>query len=351
MRSRILVRLLVVSTILVLPLAASAQDAAISGTVLDSSGAVLPGATVRAVHEASGNTFETVSDDRGAYRLVVRVGAVRITAELPDFTAATRSVELLLGQTAVVNLQLSLGTIAETVTVTGAAPLIETTTSSLGGNVDPRQVQELPVNGRNYIALALLAPGSRSVPVAGSRENSEEPIPDRNNNETREFQINVDGQQVTSDLSSGGQPRYSQDSIAEFQLITNRFDATQGRSTGVQVNVITRSGTNQLAGLVRTNFRHSRFNSRNRVLNLVEPINNQQFSSTLGGPILRDKFHFFVNYEYEREPRTAIWRTPYPFFNVSIDGTNNQKKGGGRLDYQLSSDVRLMGKVSGGRLW
>jgi len=351
MRSRAGVRFVVTFAFLILSVQAYAQEAVVSGTVTDSSGAVLPGVTIRAVHDATGNTFETVTDERGAYRLPVRVGSIRVAVTLAGFNTQTRTVELLVGQTLVVNAELSLSSIAESVTVTGAAPLIETTTSVLGGNVDPRQVQELPVNGRNYIALAMLAPGSRQVPVASSRENSERVLVDRNNNETREFLVNVDGQTVTSDFGSGGQPRYSQDSIAEFQYISNRFDATQGRSTGVQVNVITKSGTNQLSGLLRTNFRHSRFNTKNRVLNLVEPINNQQFSGTVGGPILRDRLHFFTNYEYEREPKTGIWRTPYPAFNVSLEGTNTQKKGGARLDYELSPETRLMGKVSGGRLW
>ena len=355
MRSRIVVRLILVSSLLTLPLIAHAQDisvsALISGTVTDSSGAVLPGVTVRAVHEATGNLFEAVTDERGAYRLAVRVGTLRLSGELSGFRPVIRSIELLVGQTAVVNLQLTLASVAETVTVTGEAPLIETTTSVLGGNIDPRQMAELPVNGRNWLALALLAPGSRSVPVASSRENSERVLPDRNNNETREFQLNVDGQQVTSDFGSGGQPRYSQDSIAEFQYISNRFDATQGRSTTVQVNVVTKSGTNRLSGLWRSNFRDSRFNARNRVLGQVEPINNQQYSGTIGGPIRRDQLHFFGNYEFEREPTTAIWRTPYPSFNVALTGTKTQKKGGGRLDYQLSPRTRLMGKVSGGRLW
>jgi len=352
MRSRRVIWLIVASTILVLPLVAYAQDAAVSGTVTDASGAVLPGATVRAVHEATGNAFETATDERGVYRLSVRVGALQITAEIPGFRPATRSVELLLGQTVVVNLQLSLGTIAETVTVTGAAPLIEMTTSVIGGNVDPRQVQELPTYGRNWLGLAMLAPGSRTEPVADSRQQSERALPDRNNGETREFQFNVDGQQVTVDLTSSGQARYSADSIAEFQYISNRFDATQGRSTNVQVNVITKSGTNQLAGLLRTNVRQSRFNAPNRVLGQVEPIDNQQVSATLGGPLVRNKLHFFGNYEYEREPRIGIWRTPYPAFNnPGLKGTNNQKKGGGRLDYQLSPRTRLMGKVSGGRYW
>src|SRR4030095_13953184 len=107
-------------------------------------------------------------------------------------------------------------------------------TSSLGGNVDPRQVEELPVNGRNWMALAMLAPGSRT-----SSTNAITPLPDRNGGEVREFQLNMDGQQVSNEIGTGNQPRYSQDAIAEFQYLTNRFDATQGRTSGVQVNVIT----------------------------------------------------------------------------------------------------------------
>ena len=309
MRSRMVARLIAVCTILALPVMAHAQEeAVVSGRVTDSSGGVLPGVTVRAVHEVTGNAFEAVTDELGAYRMVVRVGPFRVTSQLQGFTAMPRAVELLLGQTAVVNLQMSPAGVAETLTVTGEAPLIETTTSALGGNVDPRQVAELPADGRNWVGLAMLVPGSRLVPVASSRENSEKALPDRNNNETREFHFNVDGQQVTSEFGTGGQPRYSADSIAEFQYVASRFDATQGRSAGVQVNAITKSGTNQLAGLFRTNFRHSNFNAENRVLNLVEPINNQQYSGILGGPILRDRLHFFGNYEYQREPRTSMWR-------------------------------------------
>ena len=288
MRSRIVARVIVVCTILALPVMAYAQEeAVVSGRITDSSGGVLPGVTVRAVHEATGNTFEAVTDELGTYRMPVRVGAFRVTAELQGFNAMTREVELLLGQTAVVNLQMSPAGVAETLTVTGEAPLIETSTSTLGGNVDPRQVAELPTYGRNWLGLAMVAPGSRLEPVTGSRQESERALPDRNNGEAREFQFNVDGQQVTVDLTSQGQPRYSADSIAEFQYISNRFDATQGRSTTVQVNVITKSGTNQLAGLLRTNFRESRFNAPNRVLGQVEPIDNQQVSTTLGGPLMR----------------------------------------------------------------
>jgi hypothetical protein len=343
---------MVVCIVLVSPVMARAQEeAVISGKVVDSSGGVLPGVTVRAVHEASGNAFDAVTDNLGAYRIQVRVGTVRVTAELSGFTAATRAAELRLGQTVVVNLQMSPAGVAEQVTVSAEAPLIETTTSTLGGNVDPRQVAELPSYGRNWMQLAMLAPGSRTQPVAPSRADAERALPDRNGGEVREFQVNVDGQQVTSDFHQA-QPKYSTDSIAEFQYISNRFDATQGRSTSAQVNVITKSGTNQLAGLVRANFRNSRFNAPNRVLGRVEPIDNQQLSTTLGGPVLKDRLHYFVNYEYEREPRVGIWLTPYPAFNnPGLEGDNHQKKAGARIDYQLSSRARLMGKVSGGRYY
>jgi carboxypeptidase family protein/TonB-dependent receptor-like protein len=335
MRSSLVVGLIVASIMLLLPMTTYAQEeAVVSGKITDSSGGVLPGVTVRAVHEATGNAFQTVTDGLGTYRMSVRVGGIRVTADLQGFTAATRTVELLLGQTAVVNLQMAPAGVAESVTVSGESPLIETTTSAIGGNIDPRQVAELPVQGRNWINLAMLAPGSRQVPNPGSRENSERALPDRNNGETREFQYHVDGQQVTSEFGTGG-----------------RFDATQGRSTQAQVNVITKSGTNQFSGLFRSNFRDSSLNSKNRVLDAVEPINNQQYSTAAGGPIVRDKLHFFANYEYEREPRTSIWRTPYPFFNVSLKGTNNRKIGGVRADYQISPQKRVMGKVGHGQLW
>src|SRR4029079_19192469 len=134
--------------------------------------------------------------------------------------------------------------------------------------------------------------------------------------------------QVSADIGTGGQPKYSADSIAEFQFISNRFDATMGRSTGVQVNAITKSGTNQFSGLLRGNFRNSKFNAENQVLGRVEPVDNQQYSATFGGPIVQNRLPLVVQYEYEREPRTSIWNTPYPTFNVELTGVNNQKKGG-----------------------
>ena len=211
-------------------------------------------------------------------------------------------------------------TVQETVTVTAEAPLLNVSTSALGGNVDPQQVQELPMNGGNWMALALLAPGSRT-----SSTNAASPLPDRNGGEVREYQTNLDGMQVTNSLGGGGQPAFSQQMIAEFQFISNRFDATQGRSQGVQVNVVTKSGTNRLAGSFRANFRDDRFNAEDPVLGRKVPISNQQFGGSVGGPIIRDRLHYFGFYEYEREPRSSIWNTPYPRFNIELQRQSDQE--------------------------
>jgi hypothetical protein len=325
---------------LALPSSGYAQEAVLTGTVTDSTGGVLPGVTVTAVHEATGNTFVAITDETGSYRMPVRVGGYVVTAELQGFATVTRpGVQLLVGQTAGINLQMAPSSVQETITVTADAPLLNVATSNLGGNVDPTQVQELPVDGRNWMALALLAPGSRT-----SSTNANSPLPDRNGGEVREYQTNLDGMQVTNSLGGGSQPTFSQEMIAEFQFISNRFDATQGRSQAVQVNVITKSGTNRLAGTFRANFRDDGFNAEDPVLGLVVPISNQQYAGSAGGPIIRDRLHYFGFYEYEREPRTSIWNTPFPAFNVALNGLLSKRLGGARLDYQVSTATRLMVK-------
>jgi carboxypeptidase family protein len=237
------VRLLMVTVVLVLPALASAQEATLGGTVVDSTGGVLPGAALTAVHEASGNTFEGVTDERGAYRIAARAGTYRLTVVMPGFGSVNRpGIELLVGQQVVVNFELSPSTVQESITVNADAPLLDLTSSSLGGNVDPRQTQELPVNGRDWLALTTLAPGMRANatdlgPTAGERMGN------------REFQLTIDGQEVSvAQGGNRGQPRFSRDAIGEFQFLSSRFDATQGRSSGLMVNAITKSGSNVAAG-------------------------------------------------------------------------------------------------------
>src|SRR3954471_23418110 len=162
MKVSALLSLALAAALLILPVPAFAQEAVISGTVADATGGVLPGVVVHAVHQATGNSFEAVTDTTGTYRMPVRVGAYEITAEIAGFATVTRrGLELLAGQQAAVNLQMSPSTVQESVTVTGEAPLVETTVSSMSANIDPRQMSELPVNGRNWQDLLTIAPGAR----------------------------------------------------------------------------------------------------------------------------------------------------------------------------------------------
>ena len=335
MKSGVARWLMVAVALLVMPAMAMAQEATLTGTVTDATGGVLPGVTVTAVHEATGNTFVGVTDERGIFRIPARVGGYRLTAELSGFTTVTRSgVNLLIGQTANLSVQMTVTGVAETVTVTGEAPLLNTTQSTLAGNIDPRQMRDLPSHGNEWMTLALLAPGNRTN-AAGAT-----PIQDRG--DVREFQLNMDGQQVTNNIGPGAQPKFSRASVGEFQFISNRFDATQGRSLGVQVNAITRSGTNSYLGSLGGYFQDSDWNAEDHVLNRKVPSSAQSYDWTAGGPILRDRLHFFFNYEYRRSPRSTIANTAFPAFNITLTGKDSTKLAVLRLDYQLSSQNRVM---------
>ncbi len=331
--------LVLVGAFLMLPVTGFAQDATLNGTVTDSTGGVLPGVTITAINEETGNTFVAITDGTGEFRVPVRIGVYRLTAELQGFATVTRTgVQIQVGQLATMTLQMAPSSVQETVTVTGEAPLINVTTSTATANIDQRQMQDLPLNGRNWLDLTLLAPGSRA------NTGGETPIP----RSQTAFQINMDGQQVTNSVAGAGfgQPRFSRDSIAEFEFVTNRFDATQGRSMGVIVNAVTKSGTNTPAGTLSGYFRDSDWAAKDPVENRVIPFSNQQYSTTYGGPIRRDRIHIFGNYEYEREPQTAVYSGPFPAFNVDLQGTRTQSTGGVKVDFQFTPQTRLSSRVN-----
>src|SRR5688572_23947881 len=339
---RRLIHLFVLIAVLAFPIAADAQEATITGTVADTTGGVLPGVTVTAVNEATGFTLEAVTDERGVFRMPARIGTYRFTAALAGFADLTRAgVPVSVGQVVTLNLQMAPSGLAESVTVTGEAPLIDVTTSSLGTNISQAQMEELPLNGRNWQDLAMLAVGNK-VNEVGTNEIAAEG--------EGAYQVNVDGQEIT--YQGGGlgnvQARFSRDAIAEFEYIANRFDATQGRSSGVQINAVTKGGTNQYLGSFGSYFRHDSLNAADHIVNEVLPYSNQQVSFTHGGPILRDKFHYFANYEYERQNWTTVFTTPWPEFNLSFTEPRKEYKAGLRLDYQFRPGFRASLR---GALW
>jgi hypothetical protein len=323
-----------------------AQEIALTGVVTDTTDAVLPGATVVATHVDTGNTFVSVTDTSGQYRIgAMRPGVYRITVELGGFSTLSReNMELLVGQRAVANFKLTLSSLEETVTVSGESPLVDVTQSKLGGNVDSRQVSELPVNGRNWLDLTMLAPGSRANAVG------EAPI----GTHAGQFQLNLDGQQVSNMMACArwGQPKFSRDAIGEFEFVSSRFDATQGRSIGVQVNAVTRAGTNIYSGTFSGYFRDDDFNAPDPIVDRVLPYSNQQISATFGGPFSRDRAHFFGYYEGEREPQSYFFNSQYEDFNIDdLTGTRTENKVGARFDNQLSDSTRLMVRGNGWKFW
>ena len=197
------------------------------------------------------------------------------------------------------------------------------------------------MQGREWTSLALLAPGNRTTAMGNGQ-----PVQDRNDGEARDFQLNMDGQQITSNLGTGNQPYYSQDSIAEFQFISNRFDATQGRSAGVQVNAITKSGTNRFSGSFNASFRDDSLNAEDHVLEVgravLEPAvqrHDRRADHPRQGALLR---------QLSVRPRAANEHLEHALSTSSTSRSTartRRKMGGGRVDYQISPQTRLMGKA------
>ncbi|MEZ5416966.1 MAG: carboxypeptidase-like regulatory domain-containing protein [Vicinamibacterales bacterium] len=224
------------------------QNASLSGSVTDESKGVLPGVTVTATDLATGRVATAVTDERGEYVMRnLAPGRYSVVAELSGFgTATIPALELRVGQNATLPFSLKVGSLSETITVTGESPLVDITSSEVAGNVDRRQMEELPLAGRNWMELSLQVKG-----ITANNVDNRPGVGDDN-----AFQLNLDGQQITNKVASSGfgQPKFSREAIAEFQIITNLFDITQGRSTGVQVQAISKSGTNDLHGAVSDTF-------------------------------------------------------------------------------------------------
>ncbi len=341
MRSRELI--LALAAVLCVPVSAAAQisTASVNGVVTDESKGVLPGVTVTATDLETGREYASVTDERGAYQLVsLPPGTYRMQAELAGFaTVQIPKVELLVGQNATIAFPMKIASLEESVTVTSEAPLVDIRSSQVAGNVDRRQMEELPLQGRNWVELSMLVKGITANNVTGAPTISS--VSDG-------YNLNLDGQEVKQNIFSGvSQPKYSREAIAEFQVVTNLFDITQGRSTGVQVQAISRSGTNTLSGAIYGFFRNDKLNAADPVANQVLPYSNQQAGGAVGGPVIRDKLHYFVSYEYEREPAT-IFTKPAALGgpSLSFDTQTRQNLYLGRGDWQISPRNSLSVRAS-----
>jgi hypothetical protein len=315
---------------------AYAQDASMNGTVADETKSVLPGATVTATNLQTGGQSTAVTDERGSYRLLrLPPGTYKVQAELQGFSSViVPSVELLVGQNATVPFTLKIATVNETLTITAESPLVDVSSSQVAGNVDRRQMEQLPLQGRNWMELSKLVKGITANDVTNTPGVGSDDM----------FQLNLDGQQITQKIAGSGfgQPRFSRESIAEFQIVTNMFDITQGRSAGIQVQAISKSGTNTNTGSFYGFFRDDKLNAPDPVAKRVLPYSNQQLGGTFGGPIVKDKLHYFASYEYEREPGTYFSSpSTLPGQSFTVPLKVSQKSFLVRVDDQLSTNNRL----------
>ena len=302
----------VFSALLVLSIsgaAAQTTTATLAGTIMDETQAVLPGVEITVTNLGTSATRSVLSGDSGEYLVAdLAPGEYEIEAQLPGFQTAVRSgINLTVGRSATLNLTLSVGQVSERVVVTGDAPLVDTLTSTLRGLVDERTIQDLPLNGRSFEQLAMLQagvvayygqgdPSGTGITGSGQRMSVGGARPTSNN-----FLLDGTNIQSTSSATAGG-VNLGVEAIKEFEVLTSTYDATYGRNSGAVINIITKSGTNEIHGSIFEFHRNDNMDARN-FFDKEAPgeFKRNQFGFSLGGPIVKDKIFLFGNYEGYRE--------------------------------------------------
>ena len=302
--------LLIFSIVAVLPhflstvAIAQTTTSTIEGTVRDAKGGVVAGAQITAKSESLGVERTTTANADGFYRTTaLPAGTYVLSVSHAGFAARELEVELTVNRTLTFDVELEVGALKEQVNVTADTQLLDPSASSTGATVTPRQIQDLPVNGRNYLDLLQLVPGTvinrqanpgsdNSTPVLGERAG--------NNN------FFIDGQPNKDTVNGGAAAQFNQETIAEFQVLTAGYRAEFGQASGGIVNVITKSGGNEYHGLASVFFRNSAFDSSNS----LDPtqtdapfLQRWDYSLALGGPVVKDKVFFFGSAERIRENR------------------------------------------------
>src|SRR6266851_751044 len=293
-------------------LSAQGTNGRILGHVVDPSGAVLPGVKVTLVNEGTSVSRDSKTNESGDYDFVeVPVGTYRLEFDLTGFKKnVRRGVSLDINQVITLNMTMQVGATQEVVDVTSEAPLVETTSTQLGAVVGDRAVSELPLNSRDTYQFLQLQPGvmstvgsSNSV-VYGSSNAGAVSV---NGGRGRSNNFSVNGGDANDQFVNLPTVQPSPDSIEEFRVLTNTFDAEYGRNSGSVVNVVTKSGTNSVHGNVYEFFRNTVLNANPYCFTSVQGIpcdkpkfNQNQFGGTLGGPIVKDRTFFFTSYEGRR---------------------------------------------------
>jgi outer membrane receptor protein involved in Fe transport len=288
---------------------ADAQQPAVAtlrGVVTDPNGAVIAGATVKATQLATGTVRETTPGD---YEL--RVDAQGFSAK-----TAKEPIALRVGQTVTVDVPLEINVNASvTVDLLGVVPLIDTNSSKVDRVIDEREIAELPLNGRNFLELALLTPGNAPAPNFDPTKTNTVVISSAGQL-GRGSSVTVDGADTNDDVVGGAVQNISQDAVQEFQVATNRFDARLGRSGSGVINIVTKSGTNELHGSAAAYFRDNKLQGLPATFDRTNgenpPFDREQYVGTLGGPLKKDTAFLFGSIEFRNQDGAALVGTRDP---------------------------------------
>jgi hypothetical protein len=278
---------------------------AIQGTVADRSGAVVPDARIVVTNLETGVSRVTTSNGEGVYRVPsLSAGAYKVVATREGFGSAEQSsVTLGVSETRRVDFSLTVGNLVETVVINAQPTILETEEGRISGQIDARQLRELPVPNRNVFNLLSLQPGvSGRTLTSNTAGGSSTPSINANGQRVDSNSFTVDDMNANS-ISRGGRSEVTPnlETVAEVRVVANNFSAVQGRNMGAQISVVTKAGTNEFHGAVWEYHRNNKLQSRNLFQSRV-PVNRfHQFGSGVGGPIIRNRTFFYVTYEGLRD--------------------------------------------------
>jgi outer membrane receptor protein involved in Fe transport len=330
---------------LLVPALAPAQQGTteVRGQITDPQGAVLPGVSVVVRNQETGMFRETVSNADGTYFVSGIVpGVYQIEAELQGFKKYSRGdVRLEIGKTATADIRLDVGAITELVTVQAESPIVDVTSKEVGGSLTARELVELPSVNRNFVGFVGLLPGI--IPAISTESFGSDSVT-VNGQDPRNNNYMLDGANNNDDVigqRAGTQARTAIESVQEFQVITNQFDSEFGRTTGAVINAVTKQGTNAFRGSAFGFFQDAELTRRDffaRLNELEKPdTSQQQFGGTLGGPILRDRAHFFGSVERVRINEGITINVPErPEFNATTTEATRVWNTVVRADHQIT---------------
>ena len=294
----------------------SVGDATVSGRVTDPQGAVVPGVTVTARQTETNRTAETVTGNDGRFRFpYLKIGPYEVTARVQGFAPTTRSVTPPVGSVFDLSMALSVESVTTTVSVTAAAIVIETSRSQIAGTITQAEVANLPMNGRNFLDLALLVPGVSTPNVSSTQlfaETSAVPGVGISIGSQRNFSNGfvVDGLSANDDAAGLSGMPFGVDAVEQFQVVTSGGQAELGRALGSYVNVVTKSGTNVARGNLYGYFRDDNVNSPNAPSGTKLPMSQQQYGGSIGGPVRKNRMFYFTNVEQRKQDQTGLVLVP-----------------------------------------